>query len=156
VLPAADARAILALLSKRLAGKVRQLLEQQEEKVVNFLTSSYIKLRPEDTVAQARRTYQQLKTPKAPRSYLYVVDEQERLRGVITAAELLTVTDDTLLKDIMNDTIVALTPDETLKEASEMFEAYGFRALPVMDKDGRLLGVIPYRDVMNLKHRYVG
>jgi CBS domain-containing protein len=156
VLPAADARAILALLSRRLAGKVRQLLEQQEEKVVNFLTGSYIKLRPEDTVAQARRTYQQLKTPKAPRSYLYVVDEQGRLRGVITASELLTATDDTLLKDIMNDTVVALTPDETLKEASEMFEAYGFRALPVVDKDGKLLGVIPYRDVMNLKHRYVG
>ena len=155
VLPAADAKAILALLSHRLAGKVRQLLEHQDEKVVNFLTGSYLKLHPEDTVGQARRAYQQVGTPKAPRSYLYVVDEQERLRGVITAAELLMASDDTLLKDIMNDTVVTLTAEETLREASEMFEAYGFRALPVMAEDGKLLGVVPFRDVMNLKHRYV-
>jgi Mg/Co/Ni transporter MgtE len=155
VLPSADAHSILELLSKPLAGKVHQLLHQQEEKVVNFLTASYLKLQPDDMVIRARRIYQQTATLEAPRSYLYIVDEQERLRGVVTATQLFMATDDTLLKNIMNSTLVTLTADNTLKDASEMFERYGFRALPVTDANDKLLGVVPYRDVMNLKHRYV-
>jgi magnesium transporter len=155
VLPSADAKPILGLLSKPLAGKVHQLLHQQEEKVANFLTASYFKLHPDFTVGAARRAYQQSRPLKAPRSYLYVVDYQGKLLGVVTAAELLRSQDDVLLRDIMNGTVVTLAPDQTLKDASEMYDRYSFRALPVTDPAGKLLGVVPYRDVMNLKHRYV-
>ncbi|MGD1020343.1 MAG: CBS domain-containing protein [Verrucomicrobiia bacterium] len=155
VLPSAEAKLILELLSKRLAGKVSQILHQQEVRVADFLTASYLMLPPDNTVGQARRAYQEIGTLKAPRSYLYVVDGQGKLLGVVTAAELLRVDDDALLRDIMNGTVLTLAPDQTLKEASEMFERYNFRALPVTDSAGKLLGVVPYRDVMNLTHRYV-
>ena len=45
--------------------------------------------------------------------------------------------------------------DGTLKDAAEMFARYGFRALPVSDEHDKFLGIIPYRDVMNLEHRYL-
>jgi CBS domain-containing protein len=155
VLPSAEAKPILELLSKRLAGKVSQILQQQEVKVANFLTASYVVLPPDSTVSQARRAYQEIESLKAPRSYLYVVDGQGKLLGVVTAAELLRAHNDALLRGIMNGTVLALAPDQTLKEASEMFERYGFRALPVTDPAGKLLGIVPYRDVMNLTHRHL-
>jgi CBS domain-containing protein len=155
VLPSAEAKPILELLSTPLAGKVRQLLQQQETKVANFLTGSYVELPPDCTVSQARRDYQRIGPRKAPRSYLYVADGQGKLLGIVTAAELLMAHDDARLQDIMNSTVLTLTTDQSLKEASEMFVRYGFRALPVTDPAGKLLGVVPYRDVINLTHRYV-
>jgi magnesium transporter len=156
VLPSAEARVILGLLGQhRLARKVRQLLDQQEAEIANFLTESYLKFLPDCTVGQARQAYQQIVTLKASNAYAYVADKEGKLLGIVTAAELLQARDDTLLQNIMNRTVVTLAPEQSLQEASKMFARYRFRALPVTDRSGKLLGVVPYRDVMNLKHRYV-
>ena len=52
----------------------------------------------------------------------------------------------------MIEQVISLNPG-TMKEASDSFVRYGFRALPVIDERDIVLGVVPYRDVMNLKHR---
>jgi magnesium transporter len=55
----------------------------------------------------------------------------------------------------MTDVVASLKPTSTLREASAKFTRYGFRAIPVVDDDtGKILGVVPYRDMMNLKHRF--
>jgi CBS-domain-containing membrane protein len=61
--------------------------------------------------------------------------------------------DDDLLQSLMVEHVISLNPDSTMKQASDAFIRHGFRALPVTDADHRILGVVPYRDVMNLKHR---
>jgi magnesium transporter len=88
--------------------------------------------------------------------YLYVVDDQDKLLGVIDIKELLMAKGADRLGDIMTETIISLNPDNTLKEASAMFARYGFRAIPVTDENGKILGVIHYRDMMNLNHRFLG
>ncbi|MGD0887471.1 MAG: CBS domain-containing protein [Thermodesulfovibrionales bacterium] len=55
----------------------------------------------------------------------------------------------------MTTSVISLNPENTLIEASEMFSRYGFRAIPVTDDHDGILGVVPYRDIMNLKHRFV-
>jgi CBS domain-containing protein len=55
----------------------------------------------------------------------------------------------------MIENVITLTTDSTLKEASQVFARYDFRALPVTDTLNHLVGVIPYRDVMNLTHHFV-
>ena len=51
--------------------------------------------------------------------------------------------------------VITLNPENTLMEASEMFSRYSFRAIPITDEEDIIYGVIPYRDVMNLKHRFI-
>ena len=63
--------------------------------------------------------------------------------------------DNAPLKNVMIDQVISLNPESTLKEASAIFARYGFRALPVVDEQQKILGVVPYRDVMNLKHRFL-
>jgi Mg/Co/Ni transporter MgtE len=87
--------------------------------------------------------------------YVYVVDGQGMLLGVIDLKELLQADDRALLKDIMVENVISLNTDSTLKEASQNFARYDFRALPVTDDKNRLVGVIPYRDVMNLTHHFL-
>jgi magnesium transporter len=53
----------------------------------------------------------------------------------------------------MVENVIALNSDSTMKQAADMFLRYGFRALPITGENDILLGVVPYRDVMNLKHR---
>lgn len=61
--------------------------------------------------------------------------------------------DEELLKDLMVEHVICLNPQSTIKQAADAFIRWAFRALPVADADGIILGVVPYRDVMNLKHR---
>ena len=85
--------------------------------------------------------------------YFYVVDENDRLLGVIDIKELFMAEDEELLKNRMAEHVISLNPESTMKQASDAFIRYGFRALPVKDENDIILGVVPYRDVMNLKHR---
>lgn len=87
--------------------------------------------------------------------YIYVVNGEGTLLGVIDLKELLQADDRALLKDIMVENVISLNTESTLKEASQSFARYDFRALPVTDEKNRLIGVIPYRDVMNLTHHFV-
>jgi len=59
------------------------------------------------------------------------------------------------LDEIMVAGVKSLTVHDSLKEAVAMFERYAFRAIPVLDDNDVIQGVIPYRDVMRLKHNYV-
>ena len=59
------------------------------------------------------------------------------------------------LGEIMSTQVVSLSPQSTLGHASELFARYLFRALPVTDDTGKILGVLPYCDLVTVRHRYV-
>jgi magnesium transporter len=75
--------------------------------------------------------------------------------GIIDIKELLQAEGEAQLKDIMEEKIITLNQDSTLEEASILFDRYDFRSIPVVDNFHRMLGVILYRDVMELKHRFM-
>jgi Mg/Co/Ni transporter MgtE len=85
--------------------------------------------------------------------YFYIVDESGKLLGVIDIKEVFVAQDTERLKELMVENVISLDQDATMKQAADMFLRYGFRALPITDENGIVLGVVPYRDVMNLKHR---
>ncbi|MGB9073221.1 MAG: CBS domain-containing protein [Terriglobales bacterium] len=83
----------------------------------------------------------------------YVVNETDKLLGVIDIKELFMAEDDVVLSNLIAENVISLNPQSTMKQAADAFIRYGFRALPVTDENDIILGVVPYRDVMNLKHR---
>ena len=155
VLPASDAEEILAELDQNDVKKIHAILGKQEETVINYTTSEYIRFPPETTAEQAMNQYASVAKGKDVIMYLYVIDPSEHLLGVIDIKELLQAEDNETLADIMVFDYISLSPDSTLKEAKEMFNRYDFRALPVTDDDNRIVGVVPYRDVMNLTHHFI-
>ena len=87
--------------------------------------------------------------------YLYVVDDTSHLLGVIDIKELLAAADASCLGEFMVENVISLKPTSTLKDASELFNRYDFRAIPVTDDDHRIVGVVSYRDVMRLTHHFI-
>jgi magnesium transporter len=87
--------------------------------------------------------------------YVYVVGSDKKLLGVVDVKELLRADPSERLADHMTTNVVTLTTESTIKEASKLFARYSFRAIPIVNENEVIVGVIPYRDVMDLKHRYV-
>ncbi len=154
-LPSADAHELLVLMNNEKSQKVRSILEKQEENILNYTTSKFLRFAPETTVGEAQREYQQTARGKDVVMYLYVLDDRDVLLGVIDIKELLQARDNACLRDIMVSTVISLESKSTLKEAFDLFSRYDFRALPVTSDTEKMVGVVPYRDVMNLKHHFV-
>ncbi|MBF0458640.1 MAG: CBS domain-containing protein [Nitrospirae bacterium] len=155
ILPAAETDEIMKLIDKENALKVEFLLEKHDEELVHFATSHFIKLPPRTQVSQVLLQYREIARDKDVIMYLYVVDEQDTLLGVVDLKEALQASIEDKLGAIMTTNVISLKPENTLIEAAEMFSRYSFRAIPVTNDNDVILGVVLYRDVMNLKHRFV-
>jgi Mg/Co/Ni transporter MgtE len=130
-------------------------MEKQEEKVIHYTTQKILTFSPDTLVEYVQNDYPRHARGKDVVMYIYVVDGENRLLGVIDLKELLSADDKAPLSAIMTENVISLEAGSTLKEASQEFERYSFRALPVTDDDKRLVGVIKYRDVMNLTHHFL-
>ncbi|WP_321506239.1 magnesium transporter MgtE N-terminal domain-containing protein [uncultured Methanoregula sp.] len=155
VLPSSEAHEILEALNKDNAKKIQAIIGKQEEKVIHYTTQKILKFLPETTVGYIENDYPRHARGKDVIMYIYVAEKDDTLLGVIDLKELLQADDQALLKDIMIENVISLSTESTLKEASQVFARYDFRALPVIDDKNHLAGVIPYRDVMNLTHHFV-
>jgi len=153
VLPAEEKKAILGLLEPPKVAKIEEILAKHEINILNFTTNKFFKVPSEMNVKQARKKFREAAKSMDVVMYFYVVDSTEKLLGVIDIKQLFMAEDEDLLKNLMVEHVIALNPFSTMKEAADAFIRYGFRAIPVTDTNEVILGVVPYRDVMNLKHR---
>jgi CBS domain-containing protein len=156
VLPGDKKRVILQLLDPAMVEKIEEIMEQQDATILNFATPNFFKCPPEMTVEQARAKFRQAAKSMDVVMYFYIVDNSDKLLGVIDIRDMFAAEDERLLRDLMVEGVISLPQDGTMKQASDMFLRYGFRALPITDENDIILGVVPYRDVMNLKHRILG
>jgi Mg/Co/Ni transporter MgtE len=153
-LPHNEAASIMELLDPEEVKRIQAIMNRQEEQILDYATQDIIILPPDETADRVQETFPKLAKGKDVIMYIYVADSKNKLLGVLDLKELLKADDNSKLEDIMTESVVALNPDSTLHEAYDYFMRYGFRAIPIVDTPGRILGAIPYRDVMNLKHRF--
>jgi len=153
ILPAEDKKAILKLLEPSQVVKIEQILEKQDININSFATPRFFSFPPDTTVEQAQLKCREMAKQVDVVMYLYVVDPRDILLGVADIKDLFMAGDDERLGDLMVKNIISLNPASTLKEAVDLFNRYHFEALPVVSVNNTILGVVPYRDVMELKHR---
>jgi Mg/Co/Ni transporter MgtE len=149
-LPEEKAEEILGGMEQEKAEDLRELLVHPNETAGGLMTTAYLSLPPEMAVEQA---IARLRT-EAPNldiiDYLYVVDEEEVLLGVVSIRDLLTAQSHHHLSEILPARVVKVNLGEDQKEVVEAFAKYGFRALPVVDEGDHLKGVIGFRSVLEV------
>lgn len=152
-LPGDDVDAILERIDATDAAKIRALLDKQEEHILDFATTHYIRFEPASTVGEVQVLYRDVARNADVVMYIYVTNTLGVLLGIIDIKELLQANLSDKLCDVMTSNVVSLTKESTLSEATKLFARYSFRAIPIVDETDVLLGVIPYRDIMQLEHR---
>ena len=155
ILPSIDAEDILNLIDQESRGKIEYLLEKHDENILNFATSHFFKFNPDTTVSDALREIHTTAKDKDVIMYMYIANGEDKMIGVVDIRELLQAEPQYRLESIMTAHVISLNPDSTLMDASRMFSRYLFRAIPVTDENDRIQGVIPYKDIMTLKHRFI-
>lgn len=150
VLTLEDRTAIMKLMDAENLDKIESILEKRQDTILNLTTQKYLKAQPDETVETVQDEYPKRAKGKDEIMYIHVTDGSNKLLGIIDVKELLQADDEALLKDIMNKNVITLEKESSIGEATKMFSRYGFRSLPVIDNDNKLVGVVRHRDVAKL------
>lgn len=149
-LPAGRSQELLELLPPEEAEEIRELLVYPERTAGGVMTPEYVSL-TRDMTAQEAIEYLRRVAPKAETIYyLYVTDEARHLVGVVSLRELITADSDQRVEEIMYRRVVSVPVHTHQEEVARVFRKYDFLALPVVDDQNVLLGVVTVDDVMDI------
>jgi CBS domain-containing protein len=149
-LPEERAEEILEGMEQEKAEDLRELLVHPDETAGGLMTTAYLSLTPEVTVETAISRLRQEAPNLDVIDYIYVVDAEEVLQGVISIRDLLTAQSHQTLSELQPPRVVSVKLDEDQNEVVEAFAKYGFRALPVVDEENHLRGIIGFRSVLDV------
>ena len=155
VLPSQDVDDILEHIDDQDASKIQALIDRHDENILDMATEHYISFAPKTLVGKVLVRYREAARDADVVMYIYVVDENGVLLGVLDIKEALKASLSDRLEDIMVTNIVSLKETSTAADASEIFKRYSFRAIPVVTEANVMKGAILYRDIMQLHHRFV-
>jgi CBS domain-containing protein/sporulation protein YlmC with PRC-barrel domain len=152
-LPTDEADELLTLMDQENVTKVQQIIDQHDENILLFATMEFLKQPPIALAKDVIDSYRKLARDKEIVMYVYVTDPDNRLLGVVSVHDLIMADDDQTLAEIMTDHVINLNPEDTLRDALENFDRYGFRAMPINDEEDHILGVVSYRNTRGLTPR---
>ena len=148
-LPDELAAVVLELIRPKPGGGVSELLEYEEQTAGRLMNPNVFAL-PEDLTAGEAITALQNARDVEMVFYLYVVDERRHLVGVVSLRRLLLVPPDTPLKRIMTTEVMSARVDTDQEEVARQVASYNLLALPVVDTENKLAGVITVDDVIDV------
>jgi CBS domain-containing protein/sporulation protein YlmC with PRC-barrel domain len=141
---------LLKLMEPEEAQEVRELMEHEEGTAGALMTTEYIALPPELTVAEAFSRLRKLAAEAETIYYLYILGEDETLLGIVTLRDLLVAEPETRLQDLMQTRIISVLPEDSNAQVTELIDKYALLALPVVEEGGKLAGIITVDDVLEM------
>lgn len=135
---------------------VKGLLEHDEDEAGGLMSTHLITLPPDTTIVDALAHIKRQATDTDVIYYIYVVDGDGKLLGVTNLRELLTNEIFTPLERIMTSRVITAKVDDSAHDLAHMFAKYGFRGIPVVDEEYRILGVIRFKALLEILAPHLG
>ena len=152
-LPAKIVRRLLSQLSPKERQATAILLGYGEDTAGRIMTPEYISLKENLTVGQTLERIRNLANASEVVYYLYVTDSSRRLTGIVSLRDLVIAAPDTTLAEIMTREVVFVHTDTDQEEVARTIQRYDIVALPVVDSEERLVGVVTVDDVIDIIER---
>lgn len=144
------AKEILSHMDLDEASDVRKLLAHDEYTAGGIMTTEYAVVYEDFTIANAFSHLRLIAADIEMIYYMYVVDNHDQLRGVISIRDMLSANPAALVSEIMDDDIVCVTPDTPQEEVATLISKYDYMAVPVVNNDRKIIGVVTVDDVMDV------
>ena len=150
-MPANVVRRILAQADPEMRRSINQILRYPENSAGALMTMEYVSLRPEMTVEEAILRIRRQGVDKETIYTCYVLEKDRTLLGIVTVKDLLLAEDDeTKISDIMISNLISVSTQDDQEEVAKMFSKYNFLALPVVDGENRMVGIVTFDDAMDV------
>lgn len=128
---------------------INQLLNYPDDSAGGIMTTEYVDIHKTMTVAQTLAHIRETGIHKETIYTCYVTDKR-RLIGIVSAKDLLTADDAVCIEDLMETEIISVDTHTDKEEVAQLFTKYDFLALPVLDQDGRMVGIVTFDDAMDV------
>ena len=149
-MPAAVVKRIIKTSSSDDREMINRLLMFDRDTAGAIMTTEYVRLIPEMTVSEALSHIKSIAIDKETIYTCYVTDRKRHLLGIVTAKDLLLSEQDVTLDSIMEESVVFARTTDDKEEVALLFDRYGFLAIPVVDSECRLVGIVTVDDAMDV------
>lgn len=140
---------VLSLMSSTDSEDLEELMMYDPDTAGGIMVPLPFKMHEQDTVQDAINAIHEQKDAEMA-FYIYVVDDNDRLTGIISLRQLLMVSPKTILQNIMIKRLVTVHPETDQEEVARIISRYNFLALPVVDREHRLLGIVTVDDIIDV------
>jgi magnesium transporter len=147
-MPRERAQQLLQKMEEDEADDVEELLAYREDTAGGLMTTEYVAVLHTLTAAQAIDRLRQLEPDAESVYYVYVVDEEEHLLGVLSLRDLIVAKPETKIRDFMIKNVISVSLDARPREVAEVTSKYNLLAVPVVDEHNRIQGIVTVDDVI--------
>ena len=149
-MPASVVKRILAQADPQMRREINEILRYPENSAGSIMTKEYVSLRPNMTIAEALQRIRRTGVDKETIYTCYVTKER-RLIGTVSVKDMLLAPDEnTPVSEIMDENVISVNTLTDQEEVAQMLSKYNFLALPVVDTDGRMVGIVTFDDAIDV------
>lgn len=149
-MPANVVKKLLAAASPETRRDINHLLNYPEDSAGSIMTVEFVDLKESLTVAQAIERIRKVGIDSETINVCYVLDNNRKLMGTVALRYLLLSAPDEIIGNIMHENVVTIQTTDDQEEVAHTFQKYDFTAMPVVDSEGRLVGIITVDDVVDI------
>ncbi len=149
-MPANVVKRILKQADPETRKMINEILNYPEDSAGSIMTTEYVSLRPKMTVEEAFKRIKRVGVDKETIYTCYVTSDDKMLLGYVTIKELLLADDEDKVEDVMDTNVISVMTTDDQEEAARAMGRYNFIALPVVDKEGRLVGIVTVDDAIDV------
>ena len=140
----------LSLMDKEDASEIKELLHYEDDTAGSIMTTEFVSIVANQTVRSAMYVLKNEADVAETIYYIYVVDQENHLVGVISLRDLIVNEDDTMIQDVMSERVISVHVGDDQEDVAQTFRVYDFLALPVTDYDDHLLGIVTVDDIIDV------
>gem|GEM_PF-13156 len=149
-MPANVVKRIIAQSDHETRNYINELLKYPESSAGSVMTVEFVSLKENMTVKQAFDRIRETAIDKETVYTCYITDDKKKLIGVISAKKLMLASKDAKIGDLMNDNVIYADTHTDKEEVASMISKYGLIALPIVDSEERLVGIVTFDDAMDI------
>lgn len=151
-MPANVVKRIIRNAAPSVRAQINELLNYPKDSAGSVMTTEFVDLKKDMTVEDAFVRIKKTGIDKETIYTCYVTDKNRILLGIVTAKKLLLSDSDAVIGDIMETNVISVTTKEDKEVVANLFHRYDFLALPVVDEEGRLVGIVTVDDALDVIH----
>ena len=149
-LPANVVKRVMRTATSETRNLINQYLHYPENSAGSIMTAEYVDLKKYMSVKEAFARIRRIGEDKETIYICFVTNAHRKLEGIVTVKDLLLHNDDTVIEELMDRNVVFATTTEDQESVSEKFSDYDLMAMPVVDTEGRLVGIVTVDDVIDV------